>query len=79
MLTLSILILDHSFFANNCNDYANFLDGLAWDWVNEKLYWTDYCADDLEVFDPATGDRKVLIRTGSGSAPRGVVLDPSTR
>ena len=54
-------------------------DGLAWDWVNEKLYWTDNCADDLEVFDPATGDRKVLIRTGSGSAPRSIVLDPSTR
>lgn len=54
-------------------------DGLAWDWTNEKLYWTDHCADDLEVFDPATGDRKVLIRTGSSSAPRSIVLDPSTR
>ena len=55
------------------------LDGLAWDWVNAKLYWTDYCADDLEVYDPATGDRKVLIRTGTNTNPRGIVLDPSTR
>ena len=54
-------------------------DGLAWDWVNRKLYWTDNCADDIEVFDPATGDRKVLIRTGSNSAPRSIVLDPATR
>ena len=54
-------------------------DGLAWDWVNEMLYWTDNCVDVLEVFDPATGDRKVLIRTGSSSAPRSIVLDPSNR
>ena len=50
-------------------------DGLAWDWTNEKFYWTDNCADDLEVFD---GDRKVLI-TGSSSAPRSIVLDRTTR
>ena len=61
------------------NFYVCLTDGLAWDWVNEKLYWTDNCADDLEVFDPATGDRKVLINTGSNSAPRDIVLDPSTR
>lgn len=54
-------------------------DGLAWDWVNQKLYWTDNCADDLEVFDPVTGNRKVLITTGSGSAPRSIVLDPRNR
>ena len=54
-------------------------EGLAWDWVNEKLYWTDPCDDDIEVFDPATGYRKILIETGSGSDPRGIVLDPTTR
>lgn len=54
-------------------------EGLAWDWVNEKLYWTDVCDDDIEVFDPATGYRKVLIETGSGSDPRGIALDPTTR
>lgn len=54
-------------------------DGLAWDWVNEKLYWTDGCDDDIEVFDPKTGYRKVLIQTGPDSNPRGIVLDPTTR
>ncbi len=52
--------------------------GLAWDWVNEKLYWCDACVRDIEVFDPKTGYRKVLIDTGTGSAPRDIVLDPST-
>ena len=47
--------------------------------MSKKLYWTDHCDDDIEVFDPATGDRRVLIRTGSSSAPRAIVLDPSTR
>ena len=55
------------------------LDGLAWDWVNAKLYWTDYCADEIEVYDLETRDRKVIVRTGTNSNPRGIVLDPSTR
>ena len=54
-------------------------EGLAWDWIGEKLYWTDTCDNDIEVFDPATGDRKVLISTGSNTDPRGIVLDPTTR
>jgi len=54
-------------------------DGLAWDWVNKKLYWTDYCANDIEVYDPSTGYRRVLITTGSSSNPRGIVVDPRNR
>lgn len=56
----------------------NFPDGLAWDWVNEKLYWTDNCDDDIEVFDPATGYRRILIETGL-SNPTSIVVDPGTR
>ncbi len=55
------------------------IEGLAWDWVNEKLYWSDICADDVEVFDPETAYRKVLVNTGPDSDPRGIVLDPTTR
>ena len=50
--------------------------------MNEKLYWADYCAGNLEVFDPATGGRKVLIHTGGFfnlDGPKDIVLDPSTR
>ena len=53
-------------------------DGLAYDWVTDKLYWTDACTDQIEVYDIANDDRKVLITTGSGSAPRGIVVDPGT-
>ena len=49
--------------------------GLAWDWINEKIYWTDSGSRNLEVYDPATGHRKVLI---TSAAPSGIVLDPNT-
>ena len=52
------------------------VDGLAWDWVNQKIYWTDACYDRIEVYDPALGIRKTLIETGS--LPRAIVVDPGT-
>ena len=55
-----------------------FLDGLAWDWINEKLYWTDYCDDDIEVYDPITGYRTVLFNRNI-SEPRAIVVDPTTK
>lgn len=58
---------------------AYFTEGLAWDWVNEMLYWIDACDKDIEVFDPRTGYRKVLFQTGPDSDPRGIVVDPTTR
>ena len=58
--------------------HVNFTDGLAWDWVNEKLYWTDNCDDDIEVYDPVTGYRRILIETGLNN-PTSIVVDPSTR
>ena len=53
---------------------------VAWDWVNQKLYWTDTTAGDIEVYDPETTHRRVLY---SGSAdsiinPTGLVVDPAT-
>lgn len=50
--------------------------GLAWDWINQKLYWTDYCYRHLEVYDPSTQDRNVLFN--GLSSPRGIVVDPTT-
>ena len=54
-------------------------DGLAWDWVNRKLYWTDAEDNDIEVIDPITNHRKLLISTGSTANPRAIVLDPQNR
>ena len=51
-------------------------EGLAWDWVNEKLYWTDACEDEIEVYDPVTQHRRQLISTGSN--PVAIIVDPVT-
>ena len=54
-------------------------DGIAWDWINEKLYWSDVEHREIEVMDPATGDRMQLLETGSDTIPRDVAVDPNTR
>ena len=51
--------------------------GLAWDWISQKLYWTDYCDDDIEVYDPSSGARRVLFDLDL-DAPYGIVVDPIT-
>ena len=42
--------------------------------MNEKLYWTDNCDDEIEVYDLATQKRKSLINTGTN--PFAIVVDP---
>lgn len=56
-----------------------YIDGLAWDWVNRKLYWTDADDKDIEVYDVLSQHRKRLIQTGPTSIPRAIVLDPENR
>ena len=51
------------------------LAGLAWDWISLKLYWTDYCDDDIEVYDPTSGARKILFDLDLES-PYSIVVDP---
>lgn len=51
--------------------------GLAWDWINQKLYWTDNCDDDIEVYDPLTQARKILFDVGLNQ-PHAIVVDPVT-
>ena len=66
----------------NCTStYTTVTDGIAWDWVTQKLYWTDADENDIEIYDPSNGNRKVLFETGSleESNPRTIVLDPTTR
>ena len=47
--------------------------------MNKKLYFTDAAEKEIEVYDPSTGSRKVLVHTGVGSIPRAIVVDPATR
>ena len=51
-------------------------DGLAVDWVNNRLYFTDEVVDIVGVYDLNTLNATILIRTGTGTRPRAIVLDP---
>ncbi len=53
--------------------------GLAWDWISQKLYWTDENNEQIDVLDTVGGHRRVLLKTGSYTKPRGIVVDPTTR
>ena len=56
-------------------------DGLAFDWVNRNLYWTDAGRDSIEVIGMNSGAesdevwRKTLISTDLDE-PRAIVVDP---
>ena len=51
-------------------------DGIAVDWINKKLYWTDTGTDMIEVSDFNGTDRLELIKTGL-EEPRAIVVHPA--
>ena len=75
------IVILRSPFSVNISPHIDVLpsDGLAWDWINEKLYWTDPEDVEIEVYDPATDHRRSLLSTGTFSVPRGLAVDPTTR
>ena len=50
-------------------------EGLAVDWINKKLYWTDAGSDVIEVAEFNVRHRMTLITTGLGN-PRAIVVHP---
>ena len=50
--------------------------GLAVDWINEKVYWTDVGTDKIEVSNFDGSQRSVVIWSGM-ERPRDIVVDPS--
>ena len=56
----------------------NIKDGLAWDWINDKLYWTDYSLDQIVMYDINTRYKVILFSTNLVQ-PRRIVVDPTTR
>ena len=54
-------------------------EGVAVDWVNDRVYFTDSVLDIIGIYDltMASSNYSVLIETGSGSTPRSIVVDPS--
>ena len=65
--------------AERCTSLFSCTDGLAWDWVNKKLYWTDAEDKDIEVYDAVHQHRKKLIQKGPTAKPRAIVLDPANK
>ena len=51
-------------------------DGIAVDWINKKLYWTDTGNDMIEVSDFNGTNRLELIKTGL-EEPRAIAVHPS--
>ena len=74
----NLVLLCKQFHKRNC-PHASSADGLAWDWVNRKLYWTDAVDKEIEVIDTLSTHRKLLISTGTLSIPRAIVVDPQKR
>ena len=55
------------------------IDDVAIDWVGNNLYWTDAVWARIEVMNLDTRDRAEVLRTGTNTNPRAIVVDPTTR
>ena len=56
--------------------FLSFSAGLAVDWINDKLYWTDRDLHRIEEYDLKTSQRRVVITTGTRSTPTGIAAYP---
>ena len=54
-------------------------DGIAVDWVNEKLYWTEATVGEVLVMDIVQRQRIKLINNYDGSTTRAIAVDPATQ
>ena len=52
--------------------------GVAVDWVNDKVYWTDMATGTIEVCE-LNGSRKKLLFSSNLEKPRAIILDPLSR
>ncbi len=56
--------------------FTTLTDGIAWDWVTEKLYWSDECQGNIRMFDAINGGTKTIVTGISNN--RGITVDPTT-
>ena len=52
------------------------VDGLAIDWLTNKLYWSEATPETISVLDLERGHRLTLFTLPQSSIPRGIALDP---
>ena len=60
-------------------DSLESVDGIAYDWVNRKLYWTDGKRRVIEVADPEEPNSRLTLIDENLNKPRAIVLHPKTR
>lgn len=58
---------------------AKSTEGLALDWVNRKIYWTDSGLKRVMVADLLNGTSITTIANSSLSNPRGIAVHPNRR
>ena len=49
------------------------------DWIANNLYWTDTLGRKVEVYNLDSKHTTMLLQSDAHSAPKAIVVDPSTR
>ena len=60
-------------------DHLELVDGIAYDWINQKLYWTDGRRRVIEVADPEERNSRLTLVDEGLNKPRAIVLHPKTK
>ena len=58
---------------------VEYSDGIAYDWINHRLYWTNAKTDVIEVVDRNGKNRRVIVNAtvnGTVEEPRAIAVDP---
>ena len=63
---------------------VEYSDGIAYDWIHHKLYWTNANTDVIEVVDRNGKNRRVIVDNkmvngtvnGTVEEPRAIAVDP---
>lgn len=61
-----------------CSTGVHTPDGLAIDWVTQKLYWVDADLQHIEVCELKDGSHRKVLYYDRVDQPRALALDPRT-
>ena len=58
---------------------VEYSDGMAYDWIHHKIYWTNAKQDIIQVADRNGKNQRVIVNTttnGTVEEPRAIAVDP---
>lgn len=58
---------------------VEYSDGIAYDWIHHKIYWTNARKDMIQVVDRSGKNQKVIVNAstnGTIEEPRAIAVDP---